>query len=430
LVLFTAPAAIPAGGTCSFGYRVSDASTPPASSNTATATVTITAANLAPVAVADTANAIAGATVTIPVTANDTATAGLNPASIKADLPSGGTATANANGTVSYLAPATPGTYFFAYTVQDNLIPPQTSNPALVSVTVTGFSTVPLANNDAASTVVGTPVVINVVANDSSATSTINPASVIVTVPAGNGSAVANANGTVSYTPPALAGSYSFSYTVKDKAASPATSNTATVTVTVAALATAPNAVNDTANAVFNTPITINVLGNDSAGSSAINTASVLVASQPANGSAVANPAGTITYTPALNFSGSNSFTYTVKGSNGLTSNAATVTVNVAAAAAQAIAVSRAQFTLNGTSWRVDGTVTPAPAAGTTLTIYNNALVGTSPLATTVSFTGSSNGSFTWSSSTAAAPIAARRISIQSNQNPATKRENVTVTVR
>jgi hypothetical protein len=46
-----------------------------------------------------------------------------------------------------------------------------------------------------------------------------------------------------------------------------------------------------------------------------------------------------------------------------------------------------------------------------------------------VSFTGS-NGSFTWSSNTAPAPIAARRISIQSNQNPATKRENVTVTVR
>jgi hypothetical protein len=430
VVQFTAPATVPAGGTCSFGYLIGDSSTPPLSSTTATVTVTITAASAAPVAANDFAAALAGTTLTINLIGNDTAALPdtLNPASLVLGPPSGGTAVANADGTVSYTAPAAPGTYFFAYTVQDSLVPPLTSNPALVTVTVSAVTTSPVATNDAAVTVVNTPITIAVLANDSSATSTLDPASLVLTTPTG-GTATANANGTVSYTAPATAGIYSFSYTVKDTFVPPALSNPATVTVTVTATAPVlpPAANNDAATTLTGAPITISVLSNDTAGSNAINTASVAIGSPAAHGTALANGAGTITYTPAGGFSGADSFSYTVKDSTGLSSNAATVAITVAA---QTIAVSRAQFTVSGRAWRVDGTVTPAPAPGTTITIYNSATAGIPPVLATVPVVGTA---WTWNpgnNANAIQPNAGRRISVQTNQTPPAALNNVTVTLR
>lgn len=197
------------------------------------------------------------------------------------------------------------------------------------------------------------------------------------------------------------------------------------MTVTVTAPSVPPTAVNDTATTNTNTAVTVNVLGNDTAGTNAINPASVVVVSQPANGSAVANLNGTITYTPALGFSGGNSFTYNVKDTAGAVSNTATVAVTVNAPLTETLAVTRAQFTLNGATWRIDGTVAP-PTAGETITIFNNTTVGTAPL-TTVTVAG--NGSWTWSSpNNAPAPNALRKISVQSSLG--TKLEGITVTVR
>src|SRR6185369_2941320 len=179
----------------------------------------------------------------------------------------------------------------------------------------------------------------------------------------------------------------------------------------------------------FNAAVTVNVVGNDTAGSNPINAASVALAAQPAHGTAAANLNGSVTYTPALNFSGADSFQYTVKDSTGLISNQASVAVTVAAAPAAAINVTRAQYTLNNGSWRVDGTITPAPAPGTTLTIYNSPTVGQAALTGAVPV--ANNGSWNWSSGNGApAPNGARRISLQSNQVPGLLREGVAVTVR
>ena len=91
----------------------------------------------------------------------------------------------------------------------------------------------PTAVNDAATTTEATPVSINVIANDTDPDGTINPATVTITGAAGHGTAVANVNGTVTYTPNAgFTGTDTFKYTVKDNEG--ATSNEATVTVTVA----------------------------------------------------------------------------------------------------------------------------------------------------------------------------------------------------
>ena len=57
-------------------------------------------------------------------------------------------------------------------------------------------------------------------------------------------------------------------------------------------------------------------------------TLSVSSVTAPAHGTAAANPDGTITYTPAANYNGADSFSYTVGDGNGGTATA-TVTVTV-----------------------------------------------------------------------------------------------------
>jgi FtsP/CotA-like multicopper oxidase with cupredoxin domain len=92
----------------------------------------------------------------------------------------------------------------------------------------------------------------------------------------------------------------------------------------------APVAVNDKAGTSPNTAVTVPILDNDSC-VGACNPASVLFASGPANGTAISNGDGTVTYTPASGFTGTDSFTYKVSDTTtgAQLSNAATVTVTV-----------------------------------------------------------------------------------------------------
>lgn len=101
-----------------------------------------------------------------------------------------------------------------------------------------------------------------------------------------------------------------------------------TLSGTVTAFGGPLTAVNDTASTAKNTANTINVLANDTQGSGAITTVAVTTA--PSHGSTVVNADKTITYTPANNYTGLDSFTYTVTDTTGATSTA-TVTVTVLA---------------------------------------------------------------------------------------------------
>ncbi len=89
-----------------------------------------------------------------------------------------------------------------------------------------------------------------------------------------------------------------------------------------------PLANDDTATVDEDGSVTIDVLANDTG--DGLDPASVTVASGPSSGAAVANPAGTITYTPDTAFSGADGFTYSVTGESG-DSSAATVAVTVTA---------------------------------------------------------------------------------------------------
>ncbi len=183
--------------------------------------------------------------------------------------------------------------------------------------------------NDTSVTTVNTPVTIDVLANDIGNGLSITS----VTQPA-NGTA-SIVNGAIVFTPNQdFTGTDSFIYTVTD---SNGAQSQATVTVTVNAAGggnngggnggsnTTPVAVDDNSSTPVNTPVTIDVLVNDTDADGDILTISSIT--QPQNGSAAISK-GDLVYTPDNDFTGSDSFTYTITDGNGNTATA-TVTVTV-----------------------------------------------------------------------------------------------------
>ena len=87
-----------------------------------------------------------------------------------------------------------------------------------------------------------------------------------------------------------------------------------------------PVAVSDTATTSANTPVTINVLANDT-DPNPTDILTVTMVTMPVNGIAVISGTTHVTYTPNTNFSGQDVFTYTV--CDGIRASAAVVTVTV-----------------------------------------------------------------------------------------------------
>ncbi len=144
-----------------------------------------------------------------------------------------------------------------------------------------------------------------------------------------HGTLALSANGSLVYTPTAnYSGADSFTYLANDGTFN---SGVATVSITVRPVAVAPTAGNDTFSVNENQTLTVSAAGlllNDTypGGSPTIT-----VLNGPLHGtlSAMTSPSdGSFSYTPAKNFSGTDSFSYYVT-SGGLTSNIATVTISV-----------------------------------------------------------------------------------------------------
>ena len=211
---------------------------------------------------------------------------------------------------------------------------PITSNTVTVTVTPP-VNVAPVAVNDAFTLLVTgtTPITVpapGILANDTDANrdalKVAGTTPRTITLASSGGRVTLQQNGSFTYTPPSasFSGSRTFTYQATD---GKLTSNTATVTLSIARR---PSATADSTVTAVNTAKAINVLANDKATAPAtLNTASIVITSSPANGSAQPNANGTVTYTPQTGFAGSNSFTYTVKDSLGSTSNPATVTVHV-----------------------------------------------------------------------------------------------------
>ncbi|TAK69550.1 MAG: type II secretion system protein [Actinomycetota bacterium] len=87
-----------------------------------------------------------------------------------------------------------------------------------------------------------------------------------------------------------------------------------------------PVATDDAATTPYNTLVNIDVLGNDTG---SLDITSVVVATSPSHGTVSVRPDGTINYTPATNYVGTDSFTYNVSNTLGVRSNDATVLITV-----------------------------------------------------------------------------------------------------
>ncbi|WP_431685641.1 tandem-95 repeat protein [Hahella sp. NBU794] len=187
---------------------------------------------------------------------------------------------------------------------------------------------VPEATADTATTDEDVAVSIKVLNNDTDEDSQINPASVLVTAAPSHGVAkVSVASGVVVYEPEAdYNGADSFSYTVEDVHGG--VSAAALVSITVGAVNDAPIAVADVAATNTGAPVSIDVAANDTDIDDAVDATTLTIVATPSQGAAVVN-AGKIDYTPVAGFSGSDSFSYTVKDGQGALSNVAIVIVNV-----------------------------------------------------------------------------------------------------
>ncbi len=296
-----------------------------------------------PQAVNDFATVKEDSSVTIDVTANDTLTDSdetidKNSVTIKTQPTHGSAAVqTDGSGTVVYTPDADYyGSDSFTYTVKDS--EGEVSNEATVTITIEGVSDgPPTAEDDNATTNEGSPVDIDVTANDTDpdGNNTIDKSSVTITQPANGSAAVNTTTGVVTYTPNSgFNGTDTFTYTVKDDTGG--TSNSATVTVTVNAVDSGgPTAVDDATNTLEDTPVNIDVTANDTDpdGNDTIDKTTVTIVSNPSGGTVTANPDGTIDYIPNANFFGTDTFTYTVKDNSGNVSNPATVTVTVTAVA-------------------------------------------------------------------------------------------------
>ena len=226
-----------------FTYTITDAN---GDTSSAAVSITVTAVNDVPVALADTL-----------IVAEDS---GLTTGNLAAnDIPSGdggnvwtlttgavnGVAIVNPDGTFSYTPNANfNGSDAFTYTIRD--VDGDTST-AVVTITVTAVDDIPVAVDDTLTVAEDSGLTSgNLAANDTPSGDGGNVWT--LTTGATNGVAVVNPDGTFSYTPNAnFNGSDSFTYTITDVDGD---TSTATVTITVTSVNDVPVAVNDTLTVV------------------------------------------------------------------------------------------------------------------------------------------------------------------------------------
>jgi len=271
-------------------------------------------------------------------------------------------------------------------------------------VTVDLVNNPPVANDDSYSTNEDTVLVEatvgtlgdGVLANDTDADT--EPLSAVRDTWTTNGALVFNSDGSFTYTPNAnFCGVDSFTYHANDLAVD---SNIATVDINVVCVNNAPVADNDSKSTNEDTPVNVGVQANDNAGpSNEDQTLVTFTTSNPANGIVTINMDGTVTYSPNLNFHGTDTFDYSVCDNGGLC-DTATVTITV-------ISVNDAPVVDAGTSYNgnegsaiamgsasasdpdIGDTLTYAWSVNSTLCSFNNAS------ALQPNLTCSDNGSYT-----------------------------------
>jgi hypothetical protein len=211
-----------------------------------------------------------------------------------------------------------------------------------------GENQAPVAGDDSDEVIQGVATPIDVLANDSDDSQILLSTIKIESAPAqGNTAVVDKINGNIIYTPAAdFAGSDSFSYSITDGECVTddndictqdeegntlyTSSNTATVTLSVLTSNGAP-AVGDMAfNTLGTTPVLVDVLTPVNEVYTKEFTASdVVITMAPANGTAVVEEDGTISYIADSGFDGIDDFKYTIVGNDGTNDDEGTIEITV-----------------------------------------------------------------------------------------------------
>lgn len=319
-------------GPDSFTFKVNDGSH---DSNTSTVSVTVTEVNDPPTANDDNAGStdedlaltISAADLTVndqPGPANESAQT-LTVTSVSSTADTHGSVSLD-NGTITYTPAANyNGPASFSYQVCDNGTTNGSSDSqcanGTVNLNVNPVNDNPVAVDDSATTDEDTPVMIDVIANDTDVDGDTRTLHSVGTASHGS---VAIVGGQAQYSPaPNFNGTDSFTYVVSDGHSGTATGN---VNVTINAVNDNPVAVNDSATTDEDTPVTVNVVANDTDVDGDTRT---LQSVGTASHGSVATVGGQAQYSPASNFNGSDSFTYVVSdGHGGTATGNVNITVN------------------------------------------------------------------------------------------------------
>ena len=338
----------------SFSYTVSDGK---GGTDTATVSITVTPVNDAPVAQNDSATVVEAGSVVVSVLVNDSDPEADTLTIISVTQGANGAVTTG-GGNVTYTHNGSETTSdSFTYTISDGN---GGSDTATVSITVIPVNDPPVAQNDAATVLEGSSVVVSVLANDSDPDQ--GSLSVIAVTQGANGS-VTSAGSTVTYNHNGSETTTdTFTYTVSDGKGG---TDTATVSITVTPVNDAPVAQNDTATVVEGSALIVSVLANDS--DAELDTLTITSVTQGANGT-VTTGGSAITYAHNGSETTSDSFTYTVSDGKG-GSDTATVSITVIPVNDPPVAQNDAATVSEGSAVVINVVTNDTDPEGDTLTI-------------------------------------------------------------
>ncbi|MET0155317.1 MAG: Ig-like domain-containing protein [Rickettsiales bacterium] len=338
-------------------YQISDGN---GGTDTAKVTLTVNPTNDAPDARDDSATTKEDAPVSVDVLANDVDPDGdvLTVSEIVA-TPQHGTAQI-VNGKILY----TPNeNYHGQDTLQYRASDPSgASDVATVTINIASANDKPDAKDDLAATDEDTPVTVDVLANDVDPDGDVLTLTGVQTAPAHGTAQIVD--GKIVYTPNAdYHGQDTFIYAIRD---ADGLTDAAKVTVTVNPANDAPDAKDDVATTDEDTPVSINVLANDTDPDGDVLTIEKIL-SDPSHGTAKIEN-GQIVYTPNANYNGADMLTYKISDGHGGT-DTANVTITVGSENDKPNAVDDSAVTNEDTPISVDVLANDSDPEGDALTI-------------------------------------------------------------
>jgi VCBS repeat-containing protein len=326
--------------TDTFTYTVSDGTL----TDTGTLTITIAGRNDAPVANPDTASAGENQTISVNVLANDTdvdngavltVTAASAPAGKGSASVVGNQVQFNPGTSFDHLAQGATEQVVLSYTISDEY---GATSSSTVTVTVTGTNDGPVAHADTGAGTENQTITIDALANDTDVDDGAVKTLTAVSAPAGKGSAAIVGN-QVQFNPgtafdhlaQGATETVVLNYTMKDEFGATSSS---TITLTITGTNDAPVANPDVASTGENSPVTVNVLANDTdVDDGAVKT--VTAASAPAGKGTASVVGNQVQFNPGTAFDhlaqGATEqvvVSYTISDEHGATSSS-TVTITV-----------------------------------------------------------------------------------------------------